>query len=74
LRKKISAFLSDGPKCTIEILTHINTTTHSGATKSQITNVLAGDPNIEKVGKVKVMSRVYGSYKVSQWQLKEEEI
>ena len=50
IRVGIKAFLSDGPKDTIEIHKHLNTTMRYGTTIRQLGNILSKDKDIVKVG------------------------
>ena len=67
IRQKISDYLSERPRNTVEIQEHINSTMRHGTTSQQLGNVLSKDKKVIKIGFVKRSGILSGGYDICEW-------
>ena len=67
IREKISNYLGPGPRNTVEILEHINSTMKHGTTSQQLGNVLSKDKHVIKIGFVRKSGILSGAYDICEW-------
>jgi len=67
IRQKISDYLSERPRNTVEIQEHINSTMRHGTTSQQLGNVLSKDKHVIKLGFVKRSGILSGGYDICEW-------
>jgi hypothetical protein len=72
LRAYCREFLKNGPKNTRQILDHLNEKMHNGTNMNQLGNVLARDPDIERLDWTRITGR-QGTHRIRMWDLKQDD-
>jgi hypothetical protein len=69
MRKKIKEYLSDGPKTTAQIISHLNKVLKHGTTRSAVNNVLGKSREFTQVGTTYKQNLCHARYPIAIWKL-----
>lgn len=72
LAKRLNECGNHNPQTFRQLLDYVNATMRHGTTSSQLSNVLAKNPEFIECGKVKAAGMLSGGYDITVWVLREE--